>query len=266
MCVVQLSGEREKLDLELHLFLWEEGKAGTGGDADRAKGIVCPWTCLSLLPLRPLTSFAQPSEWHVHKRGSAGVRVYCPGICGSPLTQNKPRISSRSQFHCQNYHLTITWLTSAATDRIHQISQETSQESSSPPCRQEETHHYHSLVSRGRAEMVVWIFHAYFSKVGLHSSVATSEIYEFSLLSNSINKYNFFSKEKKNLSLTFQYNSYILKFTLISLVLLCTKSKYEPLKFANQAHSTPRILDTPKILIIRTNLIQLPFFVVYFVP
>lgn len=88
----------------------------------------------------------------------------------------------------------------------------------------------------------------------------TFEIYKFSLLSSTIKKPSILIKKtNKFLNLLFQDVSYIFKFTLISLALLCTKSKCEPLKFASQAHNTTSILDTPKILIIGTKLIQLYF-------
>ena len=88
----------------------------------------------------------------------------------------------------------------------------------------------------------------------------TFEIYKFSLLSSTIKKPSILIKKtNKFLNLLFQDVSYIFKFTLISLALLCTKSKCKPLKFASQAHNTTSILDTPKILIIGTKLIQLYF-------
>ena len=75
----------------------------------------------------------------------------------------------------------------------------------------------------------------------------TFEIYKFSLLSSTIKKPSILIKKiNKFLNLLFQDVSYIFKFTLISLALLCTKSKCEPLKFASQAHNTTSILDTPK--------------------
>ena len=90
----------------------------------------------------------------------------------------------------------------------------------------------------------------------------TFEIYKFSLLSSTIKKPSILIKKtNKFLNLLFQDVSYIFKAHELSEhdSSCCTKSKCEPLKFASQAHNTTSILDTPKILIIGTKLIQLYF-------